>query len=111
MLKLWKKRAFLLIIVTLLISQISFNSVLAEEVISSNTNNFSSSNIENINPKAETQIVPSTEDKKEVVPSKESQVTPKVESFSVNSSRPSDPYEKYFDAIKKFNEELYGENG
>ncbi len=46
----WRKRAFQLIILTLLITQISFNSVLAQEVPSTNTNNSSSPNIENINP-------------------------------------------------------------
>ena len=111
MLKIWKKRAFLLIILTLLISQISFNSVLAQEAPSTNTNNSSSSNIEKINSIERTPIVPSTEDNRKVAPSKERQATPKAKSSRAQSSRPSDPYEKYYDAIKKFNEELYGAKG
>ncbi len=111
MLKSWKKRALQLIFLTLLITQISFNSVLAQEVPSTNTNNSSSPNIENIKPIEKTGTESSTEDNRKVAPSDEQQVTPKAESSRANSSRPSDPYEKYYDAIKKFNEELYGEKG
>ena len=107
----WRKRAFQLIILTLLITQINFNSVLAQEVPSTNTNNSSSPNIENINPIEKTPTAPSTEDNRKVAPSKEFQATPKARSSRAQSSRPSDPYEKYYDAIKKFNEELYGEKG
>ena len=108
MLKLWKKRAFLLILLTLLISLISFNSVSAQEITSPNTTNFSSPNIENINPSVRTQTA---EDNSEVAPSNENQLTPNETSSRVNQNRPEDPYAKYFDAIKKFNEKLYGENG
>ena len=107
----WRKRAFLLIAITLLITSISFNSVLAQEVPSTNTNNSSSPNIEKIYPIERTRAVPSTEDNRKVTPSNEGQATPKAKSSRDNSSRPSDPYEKYYDAIKKFNEELYGEKG
>ncbi len=106
-----RKRAFLLIAITLLVTQISFNSVLAIEVPSTNTNNSSSPNIENINPSEKTRTVPSTEDNRKVAPSNEDQVAPKAKSSSANSSGPSDPYEKYYDAIQKFNDELYGEKG
>ena len=111
MLKSWKKRALQLIFLTLLITQISFNSVLAQEVPSNNTNNSSSPNIENINPIERTDTVPSTEDNRKVAPSNELQVTPKAKSSRAKSSRPKDPYEKYYDAIQKFDEELYGEKG
>ena len=30
---------------------------------------------------------------------------------SSNDSRPQDPYEPYYDAMKKFNEEVYGKKG
>lgn len=107
----WRKRAFLLMAITLLITQISFNSVLAQEVPSTDTKNSLSPNIENINSRERTHTVPSTGDNRKVIPSSEGQATPKAESSRANLSRPSDPYKKYYDAIKKFNEELYGERG
>lgn len=107
----WSKKAFLLIAITLLITQISFNSVLAQEVPSTNTKNSSSPNIEKINPIERTPTVPTTEDNRKVTPTNEGQAIPKAQSSRANSSRPSDPYEKYYDAIKKFNDELYGEKG
>ncbi len=111
MLKLWKKRAFLVIFLTLLISLISLNGVLAKEITSTNTNNFSSPNIENIDTSAKNQTVPATEDHNKVAPSDQSQLTPNEEAARTTPPGPKDPYTKYFDAIKTFNEKLYGENG
>ncbi|MGK7895489.1 MAG: hypothetical protein AB4372_18200 [Xenococcus sp. (in: cyanobacteria)] len=107
MLKIWKKRAFLLILLTLLISLISFNGVLAQEVTPTNTNNFSSPNIENIN----TNVNPTTEDNNQVTSTDENQLTRNERASQTTPPGPKDPYTKYFDAIKQFNEELYGENG
>ncbi len=111
MLKSWQKRVFQLIFLILLIIPISFPRVLAQEVTSTNIHDSSSPNIEKIYSIETTRTVPSTEENRKVTPSNEDQATPKAQSSRANSSRPSDPYEKYYDAIQKFNEELYGEKG
>ncbi len=111
MLKSWKKIAFQLIILIVLIMQISLNSVLAEEVSSTNSNNSSLPNTENSNSIERIRTIPKTEDNSRVTPTKERQVTPNAKSSRAKSSRPIDPYEKYYDAIQKFDAEFYGEDG
>ena len=107
----WRKRAFQIIVLILLLTQISVTRVLAQELQSANTDNSSSANIENINLRERTPATPVMEDNRRVTPNNERQVTPQARSSRTNSSRPNDPYEKYYDAIKKFNDELYGERG
>ena len=104
------KKALQLIVLTLLIINISFNSVLAQELPSSNVTKSQSPNLEQTN-RVEIPINSSTEDKRIVTPSNERQPDSSVSSSRADSSQPRDPYEKYYDAIKKFNDELYGEQG
>ncbi len=104
------KKALQLIVLTLLIINISFNSVLAQELPSSNVTKSQSPNLEQTN-RLEIPITSSTEDKRIVIPNNERQPDSRVSSSSADSSQPQDPYEKYYDAIKKFNDELYGEQG
>ena len=110
MLKSISKKALQLMILILLIIQISFNSVLAQELPSSNVTNSQSPNLEQTNQLE----IPSnslTEEKRIVPSNNERQPDSRVSSSRADSSQPSDPYEKYYDAIKNFNDELYGEQG
>ena len=104
------KKALQLIVLTLLIINISFNSVLAKELPSSNVTKSPSPNLEQTN-QLEIPITSSTEDKRIVTPNNERQPDSRVSSSRADASQPQDPYEKYYDAIKKFNDELYGEQG
>ena len=104
------KKALQLIVLTLLIINISFNSMLAQELPSSNLTKSQFPNLEQTN-QLETPTNSSIKDKKVVTPSNERQSDSRVSSSRADSSQPKDPYEQYYDAIKKFNEEVYGEEG
>ena len=107
----WSKQALQLIVVILLVIQISVNSVLAQEVASPNAAKSISPNLENTNRVEMPINSSSTEENIRVAPSNERQQNATVSSSRADSSRPKDPYEQYYDAIKSFNEELYGEQG
>ncbi len=107
----WSKKALQLIILALIIIQLSFNSVLAQEISSPNANTSPSSNVDNTSRVEKPFSTSSTEDNRKVAPSNKRQPSSRESSVRKNSSRPQDPYEKYYDAIKKFNDELYGEQG
>ncbi len=111
MFRFWIKKVLQLIILSLIIIQLSFNSVLAQEVLAPNAKTSPSPNLENTNRVEKPLSTSTNEDNRRVAPSNKSQPSSRDLSIRKNSSRPQDPYEKYYDAIKKFNDELYGEQG
>ena len=104
------KKALQLIIFTLIIIQIGVNTVLAQELSSPNVTNSQSPQLEQTEG-VKIPTTPSTDEKRIVTPRNERQLDSTVSSSRADASQPRDPYEKYYDAIKKFNDELYGEQG
>ena len=104
------KKALQLIVIILSIVQIGVSGVLAQELPSSQVTDSQSPNLEKTN-RVEMPINSSTKEQRIVTPRNEAQPDSRVPSSRADSSQPRDPYEKYYDAIKKFNDELYGEQG
>ena len=105
-----RKKALQLIVLTLLIVQISFNSVLAQELPSPDVNNTQFPKLEQTN-RGTMPIDSSTKENRNITPRNERQSDSTISSSRADASQPKDPYEKYYDAIKNFNDELYGEQG
>ena len=111
MFKLFCLKALRLVVLTLILVHIALGSALAQGIQS--PKEASPSSAEMINKPEEilparpkptanerTTNTPSTKVPEKVSPTRTS-----------NTARPEDPYSKYYDAIKKFDEELYGKGG
>jgi hypothetical protein len=111
MLKLFCLKALQLIVVTLLLLQMAVGVAWAQEIQSPQKTSLQSTEIK----KQQEETLPArqeqtTDDRKTT---KSSQKEPETVSPTQpsKSNRPVDPYGKYYEGMKKFNEELYGKDG
>lgn len=111
MLKSFCLKALQLIVLTLLLVQIAVGSAFAQEIRSPQETSPQSAESKN----KQEEILPArpeltTEEKN---PRASSQKQPESVSSPRTSKtdRPVDPYTKYYDSMKKFNEEVYGKDG
>lgn len=105
MLKSFCFKALRLIVLTLFLAQIAIGSASAQEITSPqkvNPPSLESKTKQEDNSPARTDL---TKNERKKVTSREKEPLPS------KTGRPVDPYSKYYEGIKKFNQELYGEEG
>ena len=100
------------VILTLLVIQLTFaygNSALAQNTLTPETNSTESS--EQVNRENRQQGTKIDQKQSEETSTQQQQSTSSVSSQRSSSNQPFDPYAKYYEGMKKFNDEVYGNKG
>ena len=108
MLKSFCLKALQLIVLTLLLVQMAVGTALAQGIQSPQEASPQSTEIKNKQEEILPARTESTTNERQTKTSNKESVS---SSRTSKTDRPVDPYTKYYEGIKKFNQELYGERG